>query len=184
MNADKILCGLIFSGLVIGQEVNPDQRLEHATAALRVFLSSENQVGKAECIVVVPHLMKGVRLVGAKRGRGFASCRRSNGGWSSPAAIALEGGNLSTSQADVVLLTDEKTLLGESGGEMLAFLGSKDAFVAVPLDGVSVHPDNGENKKLYGHEVGNREILEGKVPPPKGARGYVALLNRRAKRTK
>jgi lipid-binding SYLF domain-containing protein len=57
-------------------------------------------------------------------------------------------------------------------------------FVGLSLVGATLRPDGGENKKLYGHDVGNRDILMGKVAPPKGARTFVALLNKRARKGK
>ena len=68
--------------------------------------------------------------------------------------------------------------------ELISYSRSKGLFAGVSLEGATLRPDGGENKKLYGREVSNRDILSGKVPPPKGARGFVALLNRRARRGK
>ena len=68
--------------------------------------------------------------------------------------------------------------------EMVSYSRAKGLFIGLSLEGATLRPDGGENKKLYGHEIGNREILMGKVPPPRGARGFVALLVKRAKRTR
>jgi len=57
-------------------------------------------------------------------------------------------------------------------------------FVGISLEGATLRPDGGENKKLYGHEVKNVDILSGKVQPPRGARVFVAELNKRARRAK
>ena len=59
----KGLLGICICGAVFGQEVNPDKRLEHATEAMRVFLSTDSNIpkgliGKAQCVAVVPRLMK------------------------------------------------------------------------------------------------------------------------------
>lgn len=220
---NRLLAIVILAGIAPAQEVNPDQRLEHATAALRAFVSSDSNVpkdliGRAQCLVVAPGLMKGAFLAGGKYGRGFASCRRASGGWSAPAAIAIEGGGfgpqLGGSSTDLILLVmnpsgmnrllgDKFTLGGEvaivagpagaddSGNtdalmkaEMISYSRAKELFVGLSLEGATLRPDGGENKKLYGHAIGNREILEGKAPPPKGARGFVALLNKHARRGK
>jgi lipid-binding SYLF domain-containing protein len=68
--------------------------------------------------------------------------------------------------------------------EMISYSRAKGLFVGLSLEGATLRPDGGENKKLYGHDVGNREILMGKVPAPKGARAFVALLNKRARKGK
>ncbi len=174
------------------QEVNPDRRLEHATAALRAFLSADsnvpkNLVGKAQCIVVVPHL---AFLVGGKYGRGFASCRMAAGGWTAPGAIAME--SLGGSAADLIIVVMNengmKRLMGEAtvvaDPEMISYSRAKELFVGVSLEGSTMRADGGENKKLYGHEVSNGEILMGKVVAPRGARGFVAVLNKRARKGK
>jgi lipid-binding SYLF domain-containing protein len=188
---------------------------------MRGFLASESSIpkglaGKAQCIVVVPRLVKGAFLFGGKYGRGFASCRRTNGVWSSPAAIAIEGGSfgpqLGGSATDVIMLVMNqggmKRLLGDKftlGGEvavaagpldgsasantdvlmtaeMISYSRAKGLFAGLSLEGATLRPDGGENKKLYGHETGNAEILMGKVPPPRGARAFVAVLNKHARK--
>jgi lipid-binding SYLF domain-containing protein len=218
-----LLALLALAGIVSGQEVNPDRRLEHATEALRAFLSTESNIpreliGKSQCVAIVPGLVKGAFLFGGKYGRGFASCRRATGGWSSPAAVAIEGGSfglqLGGSSTDLIMLVmnqkgmdrllgDKFTLGGEAaaaagpvGGsasantnvlmtaEMISYSRTKGLFAGLSLEGATLRPDGSENKKLYGHEMANREILMGKVVPPRGARGFVALLNRRAKKGK
>jgi lipid-binding SYLF domain-containing protein len=214
---------LMVVGIASGQEVNPDKRLEHATEAVRAFFSSESTIpkdlaGKAQCVVVVPRLMKGAFLFGGKYGRGFASCRRVTGGWSAPAAIAIEGGSfgpqLGGSSTDLIMLVmnqggmkrllgDKFTLGGEVavvagpiGGsasantdvlmtaEMISYSRAKGLFAGLSLEGATLRPDGGENKKLYGHEMGNAEILMGKVPPPRGAKTFVAVLNKHARKGK
>ena len=64
-------------------------------------------LSKAECVAVVPSMLKGGFIVGAKYGRGLASCRGSKG-WSSPAFFMLEGGSfgfqIGGQAVDLVLL--------------------------------------------------------------------------------
>jgi lipid-binding SYLF domain-containing protein len=49
-------------------------------------------LGKAECVAVVPSLLKGGFIVAAKYGRGLASCRTPTG-WSAPAFFMVAGGS-------------------------------------------------------------------------------------------
>jgi lipid-binding SYLF domain-containing protein len=49
-------------------------------------------LGRAECVAVVPSMLKGGFIVGAKYGRGLASCRTPKG-WSAPAFFVVEGGS-------------------------------------------------------------------------------------------
>jgi lipid-binding SYLF domain-containing protein len=48
---------------------------------------------KAKCVAVVPSMIKGGFVFGAEHGRGVASCRLPNGGWSAPAFFEMTGGN-------------------------------------------------------------------------------------------
>ncbi len=49
-------------------------------------------LGSAECVAVVPSMLKGGFIVGAKYGRGLASCRTEKG-WSAPAFFVVTGGS-------------------------------------------------------------------------------------------
>ena len=49
-------------------------------------------LGSAECVAVVPSMLKGGFIVGAKYGRGLASCRTEKG-WSAPAFFVVAGGS-------------------------------------------------------------------------------------------
>jgi lipid-binding SYLF domain-containing protein len=67
---------------------------------------------------------------------------------------------------------------------MVSWSRAKGLFAGLSLEGATLRPDGGENKKLYGHEVGNEQILMGKVLPPRGAKGFVAVLNKHARKGK
>jgi lipid-binding SYLF domain-containing protein len=49
-------------------------------------------LSRAQCVAVVPSMLKGGFIVGAKYGRGLASCRTPKG-WSTPAFFMVEGGS-------------------------------------------------------------------------------------------
>jgi SH3 domain-containing YSC84-like protein 1 len=49
-------------------------------------------LGSAECVAVVPSMLKGGFIVGANYGRGLASCRTPKG-WSAPAFFTVAGGS-------------------------------------------------------------------------------------------
>ena len=49
-------------------------------------------LGSAECVAVVPSMLKGGFIVGARYGRGLASCRTPKG-WSTPAFFTVQGGS-------------------------------------------------------------------------------------------
>jgi SH3 domain-containing YSC84-like protein 1 len=52
----------------------------------------QSVLGSAECVAVVPSMLKGGFIVAAKYGRGLASCRTPKG-WSAPAFFTVEGGS-------------------------------------------------------------------------------------------
>ena len=47
----------------------------------------------AKCVAVVPSMIKGGFVFGAEHGRGVATCRLPNGGWSAPAMFVITGGS-------------------------------------------------------------------------------------------
>jgi SH3 domain-containing YSC84-like protein 1 len=95
----------------------------------------QDLLDKAHCVVIVPGMKKAGFIFGAKYGRGFAACRRSDSsGWSAPAAMRVEGGSvgfqIGASETDVVLLVMNdggmKHLLSDKftiGGEATAAAG-------------------------------------------------------------
>jgi SH3 domain-containing YSC84-like protein 1 len=67
---------------------------------------------KAVCAVVVPNVKKGGFIIGAKYGRGYASCREA-GGWSAPSGVKIEGGSfgllIGGAETDVIMLVMNET---------------------------------------------------------------------------
>ncbi len=67
----------------------------------------EEVLSNAKCILVVPDLIKGGFIFGAKHGRGIATCRTANG-WSAPAFVSVGGGSwglqIGVEGVDLVLL--------------------------------------------------------------------------------
>jgi lipid-binding SYLF domain-containing protein len=74
-------------------------RLDNAAKVLHEIMATpdkgipEEVLDGAKCVAVVPHMIKGGFVFGAQHGRGVATCRLSNGGWSAPAFFALTGGS-------------------------------------------------------------------------------------------
>ena len=74
------------------------ERLQNSADVLKEIANApdkgipEEVLNDAKCVVVVPHLVKGGFIVGAKHGRGVATCR-TQAGWSAPAFVAVSGGS-------------------------------------------------------------------------------------------
>jgi SH3 domain-containing YSC84-like protein 1 len=69
----------------------------------------QDLLARANCVAVVPNLIKGAFIVGGKRGVGVIACRGANGmGWSGPSTVKIEGGSfglqIGGSSTDIVLL--------------------------------------------------------------------------------
>src|SRR5438309_6595188 len=79
-------------------ETKPGQRVQAAADVLKDIMSApdkgipEEVLGSAECVAVVPSLLKGGFVFGGRYGRGVASCRTPKG-WSAPAFFTVKGGS-------------------------------------------------------------------------------------------
>jgi len=73
-------------------------RLESSVDVLHAIMATpdkgipEEVLSNAKCILIVPDLIKGGFIFGAKHGRGVASCRTS-AGWSAPAFVSVGCGS-------------------------------------------------------------------------------------------
>ena len=103
---------------------------------------------KAECVIVLPSVMKAAFIVGGSYGRGVMSCRSGanfNGPWSAPAMMALEGASvgfqIGGQATDFVLLVMNKrgadsilTSQVKLGGDIAAAAGPKGRNAAASTD--------------------------------------------------
>lgn len=100
---------------LFGAEPDTPKRLQASADAFKEVMGTPDKsipqdlLNKAQCIIIVPGLKKGAFIIGAKYGKGFASCRKTGGvGWSAPAAIRVEGGSfglqIGGSETDVFML--------------------------------------------------------------------------------
>src|SRR5260221_6534283 len=77
----------------------PEDRVKAASSVLEEIESARDQdipeevLGSAQCVAVVPTMLKGGFIVGARFGRGVASCRTPKG-WSAPAFFTVKGGSI------------------------------------------------------------------------------------------
>jgi lipid-binding SYLF domain-containing protein len=86
--------------LAADTEVKLDQKLTDATAVYHELLSTPDHsapdalLKKCECIAVIPHVIKGAFVYGARFGSGVMSCRNAAGKWSAPCFLDLTGGSV------------------------------------------------------------------------------------------
>jgi lipid-binding SYLF domain-containing protein len=69
--------------------------------------------------------------------------------------------------------------------DILSYSRARGAFVGVSLEGSTIRPDNGANRKIYGQEVPARQIvLSGQVAIPPAAQAMISTLDSRTPRHK
>jgi SH3 domain-containing YSC84-like protein 1 len=89
------LCSISFAA---DEETKANERTQAAAEVLNEIQAAPDKgipqevLGSAECVAVVPSMLKGGFIVGAKYGRGLASCRTEKG-WSAPAFFVVTGGS-------------------------------------------------------------------------------------------
>ena len=87
---------LLLAGIAFAD--NPGDRIEKSAQVLRQIMATPDKripdevFDKAKCIAVVPHMIKGGFIVGAKHGKGVAVCRTPSG-WSAPEFFTIGGGS-------------------------------------------------------------------------------------------
>jgi len=83
---------------VYGQQAEIIERLRDAGADLEKLMEApdsavpQDVLKSARCVAVVPDMVKGGFVFGATHGRGVATCRTPDGGWSQPAFFVVTGG--------------------------------------------------------------------------------------------
>jgi len=100
----KLLLAVVVLGLAASAVAADDtenkaaDRVKAASTVLEEIQSApdtgipDEVMGSAECVAVVPSMLKGGFVFGARYGRGVASCRTKKG-WSDPAFFTIEGGS-------------------------------------------------------------------------------------------
>lgn len=96
----KKLIGMMVVLLLAGAAFadTPSDRMQKAGQVLQQIMATPdkgipNEVfDKAKCVAVVPHMLKGGFVFGAKHGKGLAICRTASG-WSAPEFFTIGGGS-------------------------------------------------------------------------------------------
>ena len=159
---------------------------------------------KADCVVVLPSVMKAAFVFGANYGRGVMTCRQGakfGGHWGATTMMALEGASfgfqIGGQATDFVLLLmndrsakgvlSSKVKLGADASaaidvtfraEILSYSRARGVFAGVSLEGSTLRPDGSANKNLYGNEISAEDIvLKSAVPAPACANQLLETLN-------
>jgi lipid-binding SYLF domain-containing protein len=98
----SLMVVIALAGLPAYAQKDENNRIENAGKVMVEILNVPDDIpqdllDKAECVIVLPSVMKAAFVVGGSYGRGVLTCRSGpdfNGRWSAPAMMALEGGSV------------------------------------------------------------------------------------------
>jgi lipid-binding SYLF domain-containing protein len=175
----------------------------------------QNLVDKAECVIVVPSVLKAAFIVGGSFGRGAMVCRTGeqwSGPWGAPVMMALEGGSvgfqLGGQATDFIILVmnprgagavlknkvklgaDASVAAGPKGrtasadtdvtlrAEMLTYSRARGLFAGVSLEGSTLRPDEGANRKVYQKTIDPVEFVRSPEATPAAAQKMIDVLTK------
>jgi lipid-binding SYLF domain-containing protein len=144
---------MTLAGLPAFAQKDENNRIRNAGKVMVEILNVPDDIpadllDKAECVIVLPSVMKAAFIVGGSYGRGVMSCRSGpdfNGPWSAPSMMALEGASvgfqIGGQATDFVLLVMNKrgadsilTSQVKLGGDVAAAAGPKGRDAAASTD--------------------------------------------------
>src|ERR1700732_3056912 len=98
-----VLVGLVVAlALAVSAQKKEQERVENAGTVMAEILNASDSLpqsvlDKADCVVILPSVLKIAIGIGGSYGRGVMTCRGGKdfqGGWGAPTMTALEGGSL------------------------------------------------------------------------------------------
>ena len=144
---------MVITGLPASAQKDENKRIRNAGKVMVEILNVPDDIpqdilGKAECVIVLPSVVKFAIGFGGSYGRGVMSCRSGkdfSGPWSAPSMMALEGGSfglqLGGQATDFVLLVMNRrgadSILSSKvklGGDVAAAAGPKGRDAAASTD--------------------------------------------------
>jgi lipid-binding SYLF domain-containing protein len=156
MSMKKIFLSIVLILLVslpTYAQKDENNRIENSGKVIVEILNVPDDIpadllNKAECVIILPSVMKAAFIVGGSYGRGVMTCRSGkefSGPWSAPSMMALEGGSvgfqIGGEATDFVLLVMNKrgadsilTSQVKLGGDVAAAAGPKGRDAAASTD--------------------------------------------------
>ena len=121
----------------------PQERLQKASEVFSEVMSTPDKgiphdlLNRAQCVVIIPGMVKGAFVVGGEFGHGFDVCRKEAGaGWGAPAAMRLEGGSvgfqIGGSATDLIMLVMNRQGMNKLLGDKFT-LGADASVAAGPV---------------------------------------------------
>jgi lipid-binding SYLF domain-containing protein len=149
----SLLVAIVLAGLPAYAQKDENKRIGNAGQVMVEILNvpddiPQNLLDKAECVIVLPSVIKFAIGFGGSYGRGVMTCRSGkefSGPWSAPCMMALEGGSfglqLGGQATDFVLLVMDQrgassilTSQVKLGGDVAAAAGPKGRDAAASTD--------------------------------------------------
>ena len=149
----SLMVVMVLAGLPAYAQKDENKRIKNSGQVIVEILNVPDDIPadimeKAECVIVLPSVIKFAIGFGGSYGRGVMSCRSGkdfNGPWSAPAMMALEGGSfgvqLGGQATDFVLLVmnprGASSILSSQvklGGDIAAAAGPKGRSAAASTD--------------------------------------------------
>src|ERR1017187_6368066 len=148
-----LMCAIVVVSLSGSAQKDENKRIKNAGKVMVEILNVPDDIpqdllDKAECVIVLPSVMKFAIGFGGSYGRGVMTCRSGmnfSGPWSAPSMMALEGGSfgfqLGGQATDFVLLVMNQrgadsilTSQVKLGGDIAAAAGPKGRSAAASTD--------------------------------------------------
>jgi len=205
-------------GWAANESADLAQRLDASAKVLNEVMADPQKaipdgiIRRASCVAVFPSTVQVAALVGAKHGKGFATCRTGSG-WSAPAPMDISGGSwgaqLGGEAIDlVILVTDEKGMeqlesgkfrmgvetsvtAGPMGGhemtmnvDAVTYARTRGVFAGMNITGSSITEDEGDARALYGSPMSLPDILGGKIQPAPIGETFLNTVQKYAGQTK
>ena len=212
----SLMVVIALAGLPTYAQKDENNRIDNAGKVMVEILNVPDDIpqdllDKAECVIVLPSVMKAAFVVGGSYGRGVLTCRSGpdfNGRWSAPAMMALEGGSvgfqIGGQATDFVLLVMNRrgaesilTSKVKLGADAAVAAGPKgrDAAAATDvtlraevlsyLEGSTLRPDGDGNGRLYGQGVSAKDIvINSAIHAPASAKLLLSTLDKKSPKDK
>ncbi len=141
-----LVCGLVIPALLSKPAAHAQMMEEQVVQAAAVVLNEamnsplseipQAMLANANGVAIVPNVIKGSFIVGARRGRGLLFVREPDGLWHAPVFITLTGGNIGwqvgVQSSDIVLVfKTERSVQGILSGKLT--LGADASAAAGPV---------------------------------------------------
>jgi len=137
-----IVCSLVLSSTQVQAQTREDNTVRQASGVFNEIMSvrlsgiPQGTLANAHGVAIIPGVIKGSFVIGARHGRGVLLVRADDGNWHAPAFVSLTGGNIGwqigVQSTDVILIfRTKKSVDGIMNGKLT--LGADAAVAAGPV---------------------------------------------------